>query len=265
MARHVSLLGLVLCFFTVAAIAAKPKTLAVVNGSEITEQDLKDALTGFNEGQRASILRDKYQKRQVLEDLIQRELLVQQAEKEKIQNSEKYQDSLKAFKKQLMATLLVEKKIGQKLTTANAKNYYKKNRFRFTTDEVKAYHILLNSQKEARKILLKAKVPNADFQALAEKYSKDPSAKNNRGDLGYFTRDRMVPEFSEAAFAAKEGSVVGPVKTAYGWHIIKVVDRKKGRALEFSEVEFQVKEALRRSELQTYVAELRKKSSIKRN
>lgn len=107
-----------------------------------------------------------------------------------------------------------------------------------------------------------AKASDADFQALAEKHSKDPSAKNNRGDLGFFGRDRMVPEFTEAAFSADDGQVVGPIKTSYGYHVIKVIERKMGKPLSLSDVQYRVRSDLFQSVRQDYVGKLRQQAKI---
>ena len=157
---------------------------------------------------------------------------------------------------------LLDKNLKSKITDKAAKEYYNKNQHKFSTDQVRAQHILLKSLKDAQDMLTKAKAKDADFQALAEKFSTDPSAKNNRGDLGFFSRDRMVPEFSEAAFNTKPGMVVGPVKTNFGYHVIKVVEFKPGKIPDFTEVELQARNALRQSLIEQYVADLRKSAKI---
>lgn len=89
---------------------------------------------------------------------------------------------------------------------------------------VKASHILVDSKQEAD--LLKSKIDNGEsFEALAKKYSKCPSGENG-GDLGYFERGQMVPAFEDAAFKLPVGKVSEPVKTQFGWHLIKVYDKK---------------------------------------
>ena len=108
----------------------------------------------------------------------------------------------------------------------------------------------------------KASKPDADFQALAEKNSKDPSAKSNRGDLGFFGRDRMVKEFTDAAFNAKVGSIVGPVKTTYGYHVIKVIERKSGKVMPFEDVEMRVRTDYRQQLVKNIVAEYKKSAKI---
>ncbi len=131
------------------------------------------------------------------------------------------------------------------------------------TDQIHALHILLPSEQEAAAVLAEVKKPGADFQKIAESKSKDPSAKNNRGDLGFFTRDNLDPAFSDAAFATKVGDIAGPVKSAFGYHVIKVLDRKIGKSPEFAEVEQKVRMDFQRELLQNYVSALKSKAKIK--
>jgi peptidyl-prolyl cis-trans isomerase C len=103
------------------------------------------------------------------------------------------------------------------------------------------------------------------FKEFAEKNSVDPSAKNNRGDLGFITRDRMVPEFTQAAFNANEGESVGPVRTPYGYHVIKVLKKRAGKTLEFAEVEARVRNEMSSDLSQAYISNLKKTAKVEVN
>ena len=143
------------------------------------------------------------------------------------------------------------------------KDYFGKHKTRYSTDEVHAQHILLASEKEAETVMAEVKKPGADFQKVAESRSKDPSAKNTRGDVGFFSRSMFDQAFTDAAFAANVGDIVGPVKTAFGFHVIKVVDRKVGKVPDFAEVEQRVRADYQRELIKNYVFDLRKKAKIK--
>lgn len=246
----------------VSGVIGQAADLAKVNGRVITDKDLKSALSGLNEGQRQSVLKDINTRRQIVSSLIDQEVLSQEAEKEKLDQDGQYKEALAAFRKQYLASQVIQKNLGAKLTDAAAKKYYDRNKLKFSTDQVHAQHILLATEAEAREILKSASAKDADFQAMAEKSSKDPSAKNNRGDLGFFGRDRMVPEFTDAAFSGSAGDVIGPVKTAYGYHIIKILEKRTGKALEFDEVELRVKNELRQELVQGYVSQIKKSAKI---
>jgi len=252
----------VLVGLATVSISWSATELAKVNGRAITDKDLTMALGGLNEGQRQNLLKDSNSKRQVLNGLIDQEILVQQAEKEKLDQDNEFKDALAAFRRQYLSNRLLQKALGDKLTESAAKKYYEAHKERFSTDQVHAQHILVQTEDQARDIIKKANTAGTDFQELAEKFSKDPSAKNNRGDLGFFGRDRMVPEFTEAAFAGAENEIVGPVKTSYGYHVIKVIKKKKGKALEFSEVELNVQNQLRQELTQNYIAKLRQQAKV---
>ncbi len=236
--------------------------LAKVNGTPITDKDMAAALSGLNESQRANVLKDSNSRRQILDGLIDQTLLAQTAEKEKLDQDQDYKDALGAFKKQFLANKLLQKNLATKLTEPAAKKFYEAHKSRYSTDQVHAQHILVSDEEQAKSIMKEAKADNSDFMALAEKYSKDPSAKNNRGDLGFFGRDRMVAEFTDAAFAGGEGEIVGPVKTSYGYHVIKVVEKKSGKPLEYGEVELRVKNDMRQELVNTYLGKLKSTAKL---
>jgi len=253
-------LAFALCGMGSRAMAATE--LAKVNGKSITDDQLTSALSNFPDAQRKNILSDKNSVRQIVDSLIDQEILAQEGAKEGFENQEDYKAALEAFKKQYLAGRLVNKKLGDKITDKTAREYYSKNKVRFSTATVRAMHILLTDEKSALEAFKKAKEKDVDFQDLASKLSVDPSAKNNRGDLGYFTRDQFVPAFTDAAFTASEGQIIGPVKTTYGYHVIKVIDKVPGKTLNFEEVELQVRNQLRASLVQDFVSKLRKSAKI---
>ncbi len=248
---------------TLASFSASAVDVAKVNGKVITDKDVKASLAGFNEGQRKQILNDMTTRREVVGNLIDQELLLQEAEKEKLDKDTEYDIAFRAFRRQYLTDKVLAKNVRPKLSEAAAKKYYEHNRRIYSTDKVQVQHILLSDEKTAMEILKQAKMPNADFQALAEKNSKDPSAKNNRGDIGVITRDSpFVAAFKDAAFNAKTGEIIGPVKTQFGYHIIKIIDKASGKTLNYDEVELRVKADLQREMVQNYVTQLKKAAAV---
>lgn len=162
----------------------------------------------------------------------------------------------------MLSSLALEKKLGSRLGESALRKHYEETKSRYTTDSVRVQHVLCESKAQAGEVLKKAKEPNADFQKLAEQFSKDPSAKNNRGDLGYVTRDQFVDSFSDAAFIAKNGDIVGPVQTSYGFHVIKVLDRRVGSQLNFEEVELRVRASLQQRLAYDFVSGLRASAKV---
>jgi peptidyl-prolyl cis-trans isomerase C len=129
-------------------------------------------------------------------------------------------------------------------------------------EEVHARHILVESEDEAKAVLDQLKA-GGDFAALAKEKSKDPGGADG-GDLGYFTKDQMVPEFAEVAFKMYPGQLSNPVKTQFGWHIIKVEDKRTKQAPEFDKVKDQIETFLTRKAQTEFISKLRKSAKIER-
>lgn len=166
-----------------------------------------------------------------------------------------------------------------KVSDADAEEFYKGNPEQFKQPEmVKASHILVKlgeqtkeedvavKEKSAKELMERVK-SGEDFAKLALEFSEDPSAKQNKGDLDFFTREQMVPEFSKAAFEAKKDEVVGPVKTQFGFHIIKVTDRKDASVMSLEEVKPRLISFLENRKSDEFVRkmlkELREKAEVK--
>lgn len=247
------------------ATAGSAKDLAKVNGRQVTDKDLKQALGAFNEGQRENILKDLNSRRMVLNNAIDQELLAQKGEELKLDQEAEFKEMTANFRKQLLANMVLQKKLATNMTPAQLKKYYDLHEPKYSTDQVHVQHILASSEEEARKFLKMAQEEGADFQKIAEQHSKDPSAKNNRGDLGFVTRDLFVEDFTDPVFIAKTGSIIGPIKTLYGYHIVKVLDRKAGKHQEYSEVELRVRQALQQELGRKYALELRKEAKLEIN
>jgi peptidyl-prolyl cis-trans isomerase C len=129
-------------------------------------------------------------------------------------------------------------------------------------EEVRARHILVEAEDEAKAILEQLK-GGADFATLAKEKSKDPGAAEG-GDLGYFTKDQMVPEFAEVAFKMYPGQLSNPVKTQFGWHIIKLEDKRTKQPPDFAKVKEQIESFLARKAQTEYITKLRQSAKIER-
>ncbi|MCR4880935.1 MAG: peptidylprolyl isomerase [bacterium] len=132
------------------------------------------------------------------------------------------------------------------VSEAEIKKFYNENKAsKFTyPDTVKASHILVKDKAKAEEVLKLAKAEKADFAALAKQYSEDPGSAQNGGDLGFFTKDQMVEPFAKAAFSMKPDTVSDLVQTEFGYHIIKVTDRKKAGITPYDEVKNTLKKYL---------------------
>jgi peptidyl-prolyl cis-trans isomerase C len=236
----------------VSAQEQKPeedKVVAIVNGHEIKASEVALATDDII-GQLPD-LPPKLRFPFVVEYLIERHLLAQLATTEGIPNTEEYKRRLALYQVKALRDAYFFQKIRPQVTEAEVRAAYDAEASKVAkVERVRARHILVGSEKEAIEIAERLK-KGEKFEELAKKYSLDGS-KESGGDLGYFTEAEMVPEFSKAAFALKAGETSGPVKTDFGWHIIKLEDRKSGGAQPFE----QVKQAIRNVLIRKKVAEI---------
>ena len=170
--------------------------------------------------------------------------------KEAGQTPEKLKENIRTMLQQ-QAWMKSQVKVAD-VTEAKAKEFYDSNKAEFEQPEtVKASHILfmvapdatedvVNKQKDAAIKAAARAAKGEDFTVLAKELSEEPGAKESGGDLGFFSKDRMVPEFATAAFSQKVGDVGEPVKTQFGWHIIKVTDKKAAGTVPFADVKDQI-------------------------
>src|ERR1700724_2322748 len=167
-------------------------------------------------------------------------------------------------KENVLAFLIDMKIVGKAATTEDAmKKVYEEAAKQIEGEqEVHARHILVESEDEAKSIAADLK-KGADFAELAKKKSKDPGASDG-GDLGFFTKDQMVPEFSTVAFALEPGKISDPVKSQFGWHIIKVEEKRSRKAPDFEQVKSQIETYVTRKAQADYVAKLRETAKVER-
>ncbi len=199
--------------------SADPKVLATVDGQPITEDDLAVAMADIGPGLPQKLegaQRQKY----VLDYLIDLKLAAKKAEAEKLDQTPDFAKKLTYYRQKLAMEELLGSVAKAAMTDDNERKAYDEAaKAEPPQPEIHARHILLPTEDEAKKALARVKA-GEDFAKVANDMSKDTGGDG--GDLGWFTKDRMVPEFSDAAFKLKEGEVSDPVKTQFGWHIIKI-------------------------------------------
>jgi len=260
MIRLLSLVKLGLCLGVAGVVYAKP--VATVNDTVITDADLRSHLSHLNEGKKGQVLGTRVGKNRAVKSLIRQEVLHQEARRQKLHESRDFKNALKAFERSYLAGMLVGKRIVPQMSEKAARKDYQAHFTRYSSSMIHAHHILLETAEKAKRVKQAIKKGMA-FQVAAEKFSKDPSARTNRGNLGFFPRDRFSPAFSDAAFLAKPNEIVGPVKTEFGYHLIKVVGFRPGPNLGFEEVEFRVRQDLQEDLVRAYSDQLRDKAKIK--
>jgi peptidyl-prolyl cis-trans isomerase C len=235
--------------------------LAKVNGSEIRQSDM--ALAEEELGPSLDKMDPATKQENLLAFLIDMKIVSKAAEDKKVEDNEEFKKRLAFARNRLLMDSLLATE-GKAATTDDAmKKVYDDAAKQITGEqEVHARHILVETEDEAKAI--KAELDKgADFAELAKKKSKDPGASDG-GDLGFFTKDQMVPEFSAVAFALEPGKISDPVKSQFGWHIIKVEEKRNRKAPDFEQVKAQIETYVTRKAQADYVAKLREGAKIER-
>src|SRR6516225_3327030 len=241
--------------------AADDPVLAKVNGVEIRKSDV--ALAEEELGPSLSQMDPATKNENVLSFLIDMKIVAKAAEDEKIADTDEFKKRLTFTRNRLLMDSLLGAK-GKAATNDDAmkKVYEDASKQISGEQEVHARHILVETEDEAKAV--KAELDKgADFAELAKKKSKDPGASDG-GDLGFFTKDQMVPEFSAVAFSLEPGKISDPVKTQFGWHIIKVEEKRNRKPPEFDQVKGQIETYVTRKAQADYVAKLREAAKIER-
>ena len=235
--------------------------LAKVNGSEIHKSDV--ALAEEELGPSLAQMDPATKDENVLAFLIDMKIVSKAAEDKKVQDSEDFKKRMAFTRSRLLMDNLLASE-GKAATTDEAmKKVYEEASKQITGEqEVHARHILVETEDQAKAVEEELK-KGADFAELAKKKSKDPGASDG-GDLGFFTKDQMVPEFSAVAFSLEPGKVSDPVKTQFGWHVIKVEEKRNRKAPDFDQVKSQIETYVTRKAQADYVAKLREAAKIER-
>ena len=243
------------------AARAEDKVLAKVNGAEIRQSDV--ALAEEELGPSLAQMDPATKDENVLAFLIDMRIVSKAAEDKKVQDGEDFKKRLAFTRSRLLMDSLLASE-GKAATTDDAmKKVYEQASKEITgEEEVHARHILVETEDDAKAVEEDLK-KGADFAELAKKKSKDPGASDG-GDLGFFTKDQMVPEFSSVAFSLEPGKISDPVKSQFGWHVIKVEEKRKRKAPDFDQVKGQIETYVTRKAQADYVGKLRDSAKIER-
>ncbi len=277
-AKYFFVIGLM--FLQAAVCAASGKdVVATVNGQEITVDDFKNKI-------KISVMPaaygDENVKKQVLDSMIINSLIYDMAVEKGIDNDEELLSRINDIKKSMASQIFIEREVLDKigLTDEETRKYYDEHSEEFVIPErIKASHILIQIPEDAdEEIKGKAKKAAEDvlnrinngekFEVLAEEMSDCPSSKRG-GDLGFFARGQMVPEFEDAAFDLEVGGISRVVETRFGYHIITVTEKASGEKIDFDENKDKIKQVLlqkkKNDTLQKWLEDVKSKSDIQIN
>ena len=253
--------GAILALALAAACPASAKVLATVDGMEITDDDVQVALEDLGPTLPQQIegpQREAY----VLDYLIDLRLVAKKAAAEKMGEGADVARRLAYYRDKVMMESLLGKAAREGATEAAMKQVYDEAAAKQTSEEeISARHILVPTEDEAKAALKRVK-GGEDFAKVADEVSKDPGSKG--GDLGWFTKDRMVPEFGEAAYKLSKGQISDPVKSQFGWHVIKLEDKRRKPFPAFEDVKTQVAQYVAQKSQTELIVKLREGAKIER-
>lgn len=222
---------------------AQDKTIATVDGKPVTEQELAAVIATM--AQQLAQLPEGARRRAALDRLIDMRVLAAKADKDGLADSDDFKRRLEAIRQQLLINEFVKVKVDAAVTDDMVKARYDKDAAAFVPpEETRARHILVKTKDEATAIIAELD-KGGDFAKLASEKSQDPGSAKEGGDLGYFAAGDMVQPFEEATQKLTTGEYTkAPVETQFGFHVIKLEDRRKQRVPGFEEVKDQIRQAV---------------------
>ncbi|CAA6828682.1 MAG: Peptidylprolyl isomerase [uncultured Thiotrichaceae bacterium] len=251
-------ISIMMAVLSMPALAKDEKPVASVNGVDITEKTLKNYMDVVNRSRPGSVTQQD-----ALDDLIVTEVALQEAKKAKFQDREDIQAQIReATKKIILSTWTREKSESIEITDADLKAAYDTRMADQEKLEYKARHVLLKTEEEA-KAVIKAVTDGGDFEKLAKEKSTGPSAAKG-GDLGWFKPSTMVPPFAKAITAMKKGDVTQqPVRTNFGWHVIKLEGEREAQLPALEQLKPQLKRTLIQERMIAMLDEIKDKADVK--
>jgi peptidyl-prolyl cis-trans isomerase C len=245
-----------------AQSAVADKVVARVDGVAITDSDVKVAMEEL-----ASSLQqmpEAQRRAYAIDYLIDLKLVARAGEKAKLAEGAEFEKRLSQARDRLVMERMLGKEGETATSEAAMRKFYDETVKTLKPDEeVRARHILVEKEEDAKAALERLK-KGEDFAKLAGELSKDPGSGKEGGDLGYFTKERMVPEFAEAAFKLEKGGVSDVVKSQFGFHIIKVEDKRLRQPPPFEQVKEQLQRYLAQKAQQDLVLKLRADAKVER-
>ena len=245
-----------------AASAPASKPVARVDGTTLTEGDL--AIAAEDPALSMPNMADAQKRDLLVGYMIDLKIGAKAAEAAKVGEDPAFTRKLAYFRDKLLLDEYLEREVKKAVTPDAARKLYDETvKTLKPEEEVRARHVLVEGEDEAKAIAVRIK-GGEDFAKVAGEASKDPGSKTDGGDLGFFTQERMVQPFAEAAFKLAPGQVSNPVKTQFGWHVIKVEEKRTKPVPSFDEMKDQVDAYLTRKAQQDTILALRQKAKIER-
>jgi peptidyl-prolyl cis-trans isomerase C len=236
--------------------------VATVDGEKLTERDVQIAIDELTPGGGAAV--DDQKREQIIGFLINVKLVAKAAEKEKLGEGAEFETRLKFLRDKALMQAYLEKLGKEGVSEEAVKKVYDDTIKEIKPEqEVHARHILVETEEDAKKAAERI-AKGEDFAVVAKEMSKDPGSGAEGGDLGFFTKEQMVPEFADAAFKMEPGKVSEPVKSQYGWHIIKVEEKRDRAVPKLEEVRGQIEDYVHKKAQEDAVKKLLDEAKVER-
>jgi peptidyl-prolyl cis-trans isomerase C len=242
------------------AAEAQDSVVAKVNGKTITEADMK--LAEAEIGSDLGTLPEPTKRRVLVEFLIENQLFADAAEGQNLASGAAFNERLQYWRRRALRDAYFDTTVRNTINEAEARKLYEGMvGAAKPEEEVSARHILVDSKDKARELYEKL-AHGSDFAQLAKEHSKDPGSKDQGGQLGFFTRGQMVPQFEEAAFKLGKGEVGEPFQSQFGWHIVRVDDRRQRPVPRFEAIKERMVADMIHKKAQQIAGDLRGKAQI---
>lgn len=248
-------------------VIADERVVATYSDGKVTEAQVMQQIKPFLEMQGAKDQKfsdlDKKTQEALVRGYINMQLINKEAKKLGIADTKAFKEKVKAYEQQLMQEELIQRQLKGAVSDKMIDDEYQKLvQERKGADEVKVAHILVENEDQAKDIKKKLN-KGADFAKLAKEYSKDEASKTDEGSIGYVLKGQVVPAFEKKAFSMKVNEISDPVKTDFGWHIIKVLDKRKATVPTKEQAAPSIKAKLSQEIITKYFQQLSDKANIK--
>lgn len=242
------------------AAVAPDAVVATINGTPVTEGDLQVAISDLEA--QFSQLPEAQRRAAALSAVIEIRLMAAEAEKAGLADAEDFKRRMALLRERALHSAYIEETIAGSVSDEQVRARYDEQVAQMpASEEIRARHIIVDTEEDAKAIIAELDA-GGDFEAIAKEKSKDGAAAQG-GDLGYFGKGRMVPEFEEAAFAMEVGTYSKePVKTQFGFHVLKVEDKRNAQPPAFEQVSQQFRSLLLREAYFDAVSKLREEAKV---
>lgn len=266
--RKLAIVFLSATLLTSSALAGDSKIVGTYTGGDVTSDQVMEqfkpvlAMQPENKGKKFSEL-DKNIQELLVRGYINQKLFEKEADKLGIRSSSEFKEKLKATEAQLLQQELIERHLKTAVTDKMVDAEYNKLVASLKGQkEVKASHILVDTEEKAKEIKKKIS-KGSKFETLVKEFSKDEGSKANGGELGYVMKGQLVPEFESKAFSMKKDEISDPVKTQFGWHIIRVLDSRDVKVPTKEQAMNGIRGKLSREAIEKYFTQLADKADVK--